>query len=199
MLADLEMLRGELILGFVIAGCAAALVPAVWLSGALHAVGNVPVVGYPLLLLTGLLLAVVTFVCSMGNVPIARFLAMAGVPLGANTTFIYGDLLIPPLVGIYRKSFPPKVVWSFLGLFTLGALVAGALMDLLVGHAFGASMEMGSTTFSDRFTLIANVLAVIAVAIVIAVAHSRTVNSRPPANGNVIVRSRLRGSAMKEK
>jgi uncharacterized membrane protein YraQ (UPF0718 family) len=171
MLADLEMLRSELVLGFAIAGCAAALVPVAWLSGTLQAVASVPVVGYPLLLLTGLLLAVVTFVCSMGNVPIARFLAMAGIPIGANTTFIYGDLLIPPLVGIYRKSFPPKVVWTFLGLFVFGALLAGAMMDLLVGHTFGASMEMGSTTFSDRFTLVANIVALIALALVIAVAR----------------------------
>ncbi|MBD5657318.1 MAG: permease, partial [Candidatus Eremiobacteraeota bacterium] len=109
MLADVEMLRNEVVLGFLIAGFAAALIPAQVLVGALHAVGAVPYVGYPLLLIVGLLIAVVTFVCSMGNVPIARFLASAGIPLGANTTFIYGDLLIPPLVGIYRKSFPPKL------------------------------------------------------------------------------------------
>jgi uncharacterized membrane protein YraQ (UPF0718 family) len=167
LLADVEMLRNELILGFAIAGCAAALVPAQWLVAALQAVGSIPFAGYPLLLLCGLLLAVVTFVCSMGNVPIARFLAMAGIPLGANTTFIYGDLLIPPLVGIYRKSFPPKVVWTFLALFTAGALVAGAVMDAVVGHAFGAPSAMGSMTFSDRFTLVANIAALAALAAVI--------------------------------
>jgi uncharacterized membrane protein YraQ (UPF0718 family) len=171
-LADVEMLRGELVLGFVIAGFAAALVPPSWLAWVLHEVGAVPVVGYPLLLLVGLLLAIVTFVCSMGNVPIARFLAVAGIPLGANTTFVYGDLLIPPLVAIYRKSFPPKLVYAFLGLFVLGALVAGALADLAFGRSFATAHEMlsmSSMSFSNGFTIVANVIALVALAAVIVV------------------------------
>ena len=108
-IADVGMLRTELIVGYLVAGYAAALVPPGWLAAALHAVGAVPYAGYVLLLTVGLLIAVATFICSMGNVPIARFLANAGIPLGANTTFIYGDLLILPLIAIYRKSFPPRV------------------------------------------------------------------------------------------
>ena len=159
-LGDVAMLRNDLVIGFVVAGFAAALVPSAWLSGALHAVGAVPILGYPLLLLTGLGLAIITFVCSMGNVPIARYLALAGIPLGANTTFIYGDLLVPPLIGIYRKSFPPKVVWAFLGSFVAGALLAGALMDALIGGPLGGATMESMTALSDRFTLVANVLAV---------------------------------------
>ncbi len=166
LLADVEMLRNELIIGFVVAGFAAALIPPQWLAAALRAVGAVPFVGYPLLLLTGLGIAIVTFVCSMGNVPIARFLAMAGIPLGANTTFIYGDLLIPPLVGIYRKSFPPKVVWTFLGLFVAGAMVAGAAMDALLGRASGGFAAMGSMAVSNAFTLAANLAGLLAIAAV---------------------------------
>jgi uncharacterized membrane protein YraQ (UPF0718 family) len=165
-LGDAAMLRNELLIGFVVAGFAAALVPPVWLATALHAVGAVPFFGYPLLLLVGLGLAVVTFVCSMGNVPIARFLAMAGIPLGANTTFIYGDLLVPPMIAIYRKSFPPRVVWVFVGSFVVGALIAGASMDLLIGNVFGG-VTMGSMDLNDRFTLISNLLAI---ALVVALA-----------------------------
>ena len=166
-LGDAAMLRNELVSGFVVAGFAAALVPPAWLATALHAVGAVPFFGYPLLLLVGLGLAVVTFVCSMGNVPIARFLAMAGIPLGANTTFIYGDLLVPPMIAIYRKSFPPRVVWVFIGSFVVGALIAGASMDLLIGNVFGG-VTMGSMDLNDRFTLISNLLAIaLVVALVI--------------------------------
>jgi uncharacterized membrane protein YraQ (UPF0718 family) len=177
LLADVEMLRSELVIGFVVAGFAAALVPSIWLSTALHAVGAVPFVGYALLLLVGLLLAVVTFVCSMGNVPIARFLANAGIPLGANTTFIFGDLLIPPLLGIYRKSFPPRVVWTFVALFIAGAMVAGAAMDALFGHGeMAAPMAMGSVAWLDRFTTIANIVA-IAVLVAVAVVARRPLRS----------------------
>lgn len=193
-LGDVQMLRGELLIGFVVAGFASALVPPEWLGGALRAVGSVPWLGYPLVLLAGLGLAVVTFVCSMGNVPIARYLAGAGIPLGTNTTFIYGDLLIPPLLAIYRKSFPPKAVWTFLGSFVLGACVAGALVDLSIGNLFGgrAALPM-SMDVSDRFTLAANALGILAVAAVAAVAaRARTVaaaaahGARPASDGATI-------------
>ncbi|MBV8345630.1 MAG: permease [Candidatus Eremiobacteraeota bacterium] len=162
-LADVRMLRTELIVGYLIAGFAAALIPPGWLAQALHAVGAVPLVGYVLLLMAGLLIAVATFVCSMGNVPVARYLANAGIPLGANTTFIYGDLLILPLIAIYRKSFPARLVWAFIGLFVLGALLAGAIMERVVGAAGGAA-AMGSMAINDRFTLISNAVALAAVA-----------------------------------
>jgi uncharacterized membrane protein YraQ (UPF0718 family) len=161
-LADVRMLRTELIVGYLIAGFAAALVPPAWLTAALQTVGAVPAVGYVLLLLVGLLIAVATFICSMGNVPIARFLANAGIPLGANTTFIYGDLLILPLIAIYRKSFPPGITWTFVALFTFGAMLAGAIIDWLIGGRLGG-MSMGSMAINDRFTLVSNIIALIAV------------------------------------
>jgi uncharacterized membrane protein YraQ (UPF0718 family) len=161
-LGDVRMLRTELIVGYLIAGFAAALVPPGWLAAALHAVGSVPYAGYVLLLLVGLLIAIATFVCSMGNVPVARYLANAGVPLGANTSFIYGDLLILPLIAIYRKSFPPRVAWTFVALFALGAMLAGAIMERLIGSGLGG-VSMGSMAINDRFTLISNVVALVAV------------------------------------
>lgn len=162
-LADVRMLRTELIVGYLIAGFAAALIPPGWLASALHAVGAVPLIGYVLLLLAGLLIAVATFVCSMGNVPIARYLANVGIPLGANTTFIYGDLLILPLIAIYRKSFPARITWTFVSLFAVGAMLAGAIMEKLIGSTFGG-VSMGSMAINDRFTLISNIIALAAVA-----------------------------------
>ncbi|MGC1380325.1 MAG: permease [Candidatus Baltobacteraceae bacterium] len=171
-LADVRMLRTELIVGYLIAGFAAALVPTQWLADALHAVGAIPYVGYVLLLAVGLLIAVATFVCSMGNVPVARFLADAGIPLGANTTFIYGDLLILPLIAIYRKSFPPRVTWTFVALFTAGAMIAGAIMERVIGNELGG-VSMGSMVLNDRFTLVSNLLALAAVAAIAIVAMPR--------------------------
>lgn len=129
---DVRMLRTELLAGYLLAGFAEALVPRRSLSHALHAVGAVPVLGYVLLLLLGLAIAVATFVCSMGNVPVAAFLKTAGIPLGANTAYIYGDLLILPLVRIYQRSFPPRLTAAFLGLFVLGASLAGAVMEAVI-------------------------------------------------------------------
>jgi uncharacterized membrane protein YraQ (UPF0718 family) len=163
-IADVQMLRTELIVGYLIAGFAAALVPAGALAAALRAVGSVPFIGYVLLLLVGLLIAVATFVCSMGNVPVARYLANAGIPLGANTTFIYGDLLILPLIAIYRKSFPERITWAFVGLFVAGAMLAGAIMERIIGGG-SAAMTAASMTLNDRFTLVSNIVALAAVAL----------------------------------
>jgi uncharacterized membrane protein YraQ (UPF0718 family) len=162
-IADVRMLRTELIVGYLIAGFAAALVPAGALAAALRAVGSVPFIGYVLLLIVGLLIAVATFVCSMGNVPVARYLANAGIPLGANTTFIYGDLLILPLIAIYHKSFPERITWAFVGLFAAGAMLAGAVMERIIGGGT-AAMTAASMTLNDRFTLISNIVALAAVA-----------------------------------
>lgn len=171
-IADVRMLRTELIVGYLIAGYAAALVPPGWLATALQTVGGVPIFGYALLLVVGLLIAVATFVCSMGNVPIARFLANAGIPLGANTTFIYGDLLILPLIAIYRKSFPPRVTWTFVALFVAGAMLAGAVMERVIGSSFGGA-AMGSMAINDRFTLVSNAIAIAAVVAVAVAARPR--------------------------
>jgi hypothetical protein len=174
-LADVRMLRTELIAGYLIAGFAAALIPTGVLASALRAVGSVPFVGYVLLLALGLLIAVATFICSMGNVPVARYLANAGIPLGANTTFIYGDLLILPLIAIYRKSFPAKIAWAFVILFAIGAMLAGATMERLIGNAVAGMSEAGMT-INDRFTLISNIVglaAVAALAIAAAITHER--------------------------
>ena len=83
------------------------------------------------------------------------------------------------MIGIYRKSFPPKVTWTFIGLFVAGAMLAGALMDLLVGRVFGG-VALGSMDLSDRFTLVANVLALLAlIAVAIAASRGRTPASAP--------------------
>ena len=173
-LNDVRMLRADLIGGYILAGFGAALIPQEWLSGVLRAIGSIPIVGYAALLAAGLVIAVVTFVCSMGNVPVARYLALAGIPLGANTSFIYGDLLVPPLVAIYRKSFPARVTWTFVGLFALGAMIAGAVMDLAIG-GFGGVSPLGSMLFNDRFTLVSNVVGIAAViAVSLAAVRAKT-------------------------
>jgi uncharacterized protein len=175
--ADVAMLRNELLIGYVIAGFAAALVPQDWFARTLQSVGTVPYLGYVLLLAVGLLLAVVSFICSMGNVPIARFLAQAGIPLGANTTFIYGDLLIPPLIAIYMKSFPARIVRWFIALLVVGAMLAGAVMERAIGDVFGG-ISMGSMELNDHVTLVLNIVGVIAVVFVFVA--SRTARSEAP-------------------
>jgi ABC-type cobalamin transport system permease subunit len=79
------------------------------------------------------------------------------------------------LIAIYRKSFPPQIAWTFVGAFTIAAMIAGAIMDALIGNVFGAP-AMGSMQTGDRFTLVANVVGIVAV-IAVALAVRRAAHA----------------------
>ncbi len=129
--SDISMLKWELVLGFLIAGFAESFIPQSFFSYLLIYINNIPIFGYLLLLISGLLIAIITFVCSMGNVPIAKYLNSVHIPIGANITYIYGDLLILPLIRIYKKSYPKKIIYIFITFFSIGAIFSGYIMQIL--------------------------------------------------------------------
>jgi uncharacterized membrane protein YraQ (UPF0718 family) len=83
--------------------------------------------------LIGPVVAVVTFVCSIGNVPLAAVLWNGGISFGGVTAFIFADLIIVPLLLIYAKYYGRRMA-AFLGLtFYVAMVVAGYLVELLFG------------------------------------------------------------------
>ena len=97
------MLRKELVIGFLVAGFLAALVPtAFWQSlfltghGFWSSLENV---------VLGPFLAIISFVCSIGNVPLAAALWQGGISFGGVVSFVFADLITLPLLLIYRKYF----------------------------------------------------------------------------------------------
>ena len=102
-ISDLTMLRKELIIGFAVAGFASALVP-VWFWRSLFTTGH----GFWSSLenvVLGPFLAVISFVCSIGNVPFAAALWRGGISFGGVVAFVFADLITLPLLVIYRKYF----------------------------------------------------------------------------------------------
>ena len=86
------MLWKDLLLGFVIAGALAVFVPdGVW--QALFVKNASPFVQVPANALLGPLVAVLSFVCSIGNVPMAAVLWGSGVSFGGVLAFLYADLM----------------------------------------------------------------------------------------------------------
>ena len=158
-ISDVSMLKWELVAGFLIAGLAESFIPASFFVSILSILNNIPVVGYILLLLSGLIIAFITFVCSMGNVPVARYLNISKIPIAANITYIYGDLLILPLISIYRKSYPKRIIYIFLAFFVIGAMVAGFLMQLIFPY-------LPSFSLSFSFSFIFDILNVIAILVI---------------------------------
>ena len=163
-ISDVTMLRKELVIGYVIAGFASMAVPvsawrALFLTG--HgfwsALENV---------LIGPFLAFISFVCSIGNVPLAAALWKGGISFGGVIAFIFADLLALPLVLIYRKFYGTRLavklslvfwaVMSFAGLVTEGIFAAlGLIPTKLRG-------DIAVIHFGWNYTTVLNVVAVVA-------------------------------------
>lgn len=123
----------DLVLGLVIAGAIAAWVPETfWQNFFLANHPNLSVVWGPLV---GPVVAIVSFVCSIGNVPLAAVLWNGGISFGGVIAFIFADLLILPILNIYRKYYGTKMMLTLLGTFYASMVVAGYLIELIFGAA----------------------------------------------------------------
>jgi uncharacterized membrane protein YraQ (UPF0718 family) len=129
--ADWRMLYKEIAIGFLLAGFVAQL-PADFFNklfltntgGALAAIENV---------LVGPLIAVLSFVCSVGNVPLAAVLWSGGISFAGVLSFIFADLIILPLILAYRKFYGTPFTVRIVGLMfvtmVLAALIVAGVFD----------------------------------------------------------------------
>lgn len=128
----LAILR-DLILGLFIAGAIAAWVPeSFWQEFFLTNHPTVSALWGPIV---GPIVAIVSFVCSIGNVPLAAVLWNGGISFGGVIAFIFADLLILPILNIYRKYYGTRMMLTLLGTFYLSMVAAGYLVELLFGAA----------------------------------------------------------------
>lgn len=127
---DWSMLWKDLIGGFLIAGALAAFVPdGIWrLLFFEHASPTVQLVGGAVV---GPLVAVITFVCSIGNVPMAAVLWFGGVGFGGVLAFLYGDLIVLPLLDVYRKYYGWKMAAYIAGVFYVTMVIAAIIIDVV--------------------------------------------------------------------
>jgi len=131
---DLASLWQDLLLGFLIAGALAAWVPnSFWQSLFLT---NQPALGAVWGPVIGPIIAMLTFVCSVGNVPLAVVLWNGGISFGGVISFIFGDLLILPILNIYRKYYGGRMSLYLLGVSYLAMALAGLVVEA-VFQAFG--------------------------------------------------------------
>src|SRR5207302_3707579 len=82
--------------------------------------------------LIGPVISMLSFVCSVGNVPLAVVLWNGGISFGGVISFIFADLIILPILNIYRKYYGGRTSLYLLGV----SYVAMALAGFLVGGAF---------------------------------------------------------------
>ena len=128
----LAILR-DLVLGLLIAGAIAAWVPQTfWQSFFLADHPGWSALWGPIV---GPAVAIVSFVCSIGNVPLAAVLWNGGISFGGVIAFIYADLLILPILNIYRKYYGTRMMLTLLGTFYAAMVAAGYLVELIFGTA----------------------------------------------------------------
>ncbi|MCL6538418.1 MAG: permease [Acidothermus sp.] len=168
--SDLTMLRREMLIGFLVAGFADAAVPVdVWKSlfltghGFWSALENV---------ILGPFLAIISFVCSIGNVPLAAALWAGGISFGGTVAFVFADLLAFPLLAIYRKYYGTRLTLKLLAVFWLTMSVAGLIVEyLFTGLGIVPDRppalhgHVGRDVFGWNYTTVLDIIALVAFAL----------------------------------
>ena len=125
---DVSMLWKDVAGGMLIAGALAAFVPAgawrvVFLDGAppvVQVLGNA---------VAGPAIAIVSFVCSIGNVPMAAILWANGLSFGGVLAFLYADLIVLPLLDVYRTYYGTRMMLYMFGIFFVTTVLAALIMN----------------------------------------------------------------------
>jgi hypothetical protein len=119
----------DLVLGFVIAGALGSWVSdSVWSRLFLEGHGLLSEVWGAVI---GPLVAVISFVCSVGNVPLAAVLWRGGISFGGVIAFIFADLVILPVLNIYRRYYGRRVAVYLFAVSYLTMALAGLVVGLL--------------------------------------------------------------------
>jgi uncharacterized membrane protein YraQ (UPF0718 family)/YHS domain-containing protein len=130
---DWQMVYKEIIVGFLLAGFVAQLgndfFNGLFLrhtGGVLSAVENV---------IVGPIIAVLSFVCSVGNVPLAAVLWSGGISFAGVLAFIFADLIVLPIIAIYRKYYGTRYTVRIVALMFVTMVVAALIVNGLLSAA----------------------------------------------------------------
>jgi uncharacterized membrane protein YraQ (UPF0718 family) len=112
--------------------------------------------------IVGPIVAVISFVCSVGNVPLAAVLWNGGISFGGVIAFIYADLIVLPIIDIYRKYYGWKVTGLVVAVFyfamALAALLIEFLFELLGLIPSQRSAQIVETSISFNYTTVLNII-----------------------------------------
>ena len=159
-IADIKMLRRELVVGYLVAGFLTALVPMEWWNELFfHGHGFWTTLQNVIL---GPFIAVISFVCSIGNVPMAAALWHGGISFGGVISFIFADLIALPLVLIYRKYYGPqltlRIFFTFWGVMAAAGLAVEGIFTLFGAVPTDRPESVVETTLDWNYTTILNIV-----------------------------------------
>ncbi len=149
---DWAAVARDLFGGLLIAGALAAWVPgSFWRSLFLAHHADAAKIWGPLI---GPLVAILSFVCSIGNVPLAAVLWNGGISFGGVLAFIFADLIILPILDIYRRYYGWRIAAFLLVTFYATMAAAGLIVEFgfrglgLVRHARNAKIVEASVIWN---------------------------------------------------
>jgi uncharacterized membrane protein YraQ (UPF0718 family) len=121
----------DILLGLLIAGAFAAWVPMAWLHEVFLA--DDPTAAAIWGPLVGPLLAMISFVCSIGNIPLAAVLWNGGLSFGGVVSFLFADLIVLPVLLIYRKYYGTRMALFLFATFYAAMAGAGYVIEIVFG------------------------------------------------------------------
>jgi uncharacterized membrane protein YraQ (UPF0718 family)/YHS domain-containing protein len=176
---DWQMLWKEITVGFLLAGFVAQLGDGFF--NGLFLKGS-PALAQALWgAFTGPVIAVLSFVCSVGNVPLAAVLWSGGISFAGVVAFIFADLIVLPIIAIYRKYYGTRFALRIVALMFVTMAVSALIIDALFSAAglipTGPRPSRGDIfgTIAVNYKLFLNVLALAVFAALWGLAHRRGV------------------------
>jgi uncharacterized membrane protein YraQ (UPF0718 family) len=119
----------------------------------------------------GPLVAVASFVCSVGNVPLAAVLWNSGISFGGVIAFIYADLIVLPILDIYRRYYTARIAWFLAWTQFISMALAGLVVELLF-KAIGWIPQQRRATIAEahlsfNYTTVLNLIFLMVAAVLV--------------------------------
>lgn len=174
-IGDLRMLRREIVFGFLAAGFVAVAVPmSVWSDLFLTGHGPLTTVENAFV---GPLVAIISFVCSIGNVALAAALWHDGISFGGVLAFIFADLITIPLLLAYRTMYGGRITLRLLAVFWPVMSASGLITELIFRAMHGIPEQRPDVIVPEHiswnYTTILNIVFLLGFAGLLWLHHNR--------------------------
>ncbi|WP_281545207.1 permease [Grimontia sp. SpTr1] len=162
---DLAMIGKEILIGVVVSSLLIAVVPIDgWRTLFISNDANIPAFLHSLIdVVIGVFVAMIAYVCSVGNLLLAAALWHGGISFGGVIGFILADVLTIPMMRVYQKYYGTEPTKWIVGLLFVGIVFTGLSIDALF-TLFGVSVSSETLRpliqdgFGMNFTTVMNLI-----------------------------------------